>query len=633
MHSTRVGGVRSPQHRPRGGVLQLRSPSFDGPNSLNRRIAPMAHRRHRFRIPTPRIARQTVLLPLMALLGCESTPAELALASDLAFSLSELDLGGSRHGTLDVLNTGTQAVGPIELLPSAVRDQADNIIPGSAVLVSPKSIPTLNPGGSASFTVLIEVNGSVQAGTYASEILARVVGEAETTIPVAFQVENTPTAEIEELSITTTVASLRQGDVLGVTAEGRLSGGGATSDLAVVWSVLPAAAGYIDASGQLVGYVDGPITITAEYGGHSASHSVAVVARDLSGSLAITGKGAVDDRFTSDLWVHGDFAYTGTWGRRTVGTASNFGNRLYAWNVSNPAAPFRTDQLTVAARTVNDIKVRADGQLAILTHEGSNDGLNGVTLLDLSDPARPTEIGRYTSGLSSGVHNVWIEGDYAFLVLDGTGSGMRVLDISDPSTPTTVASYYGGQSFLHDIYVRDGLAFLSHWGAGLIILDVGNGIRGGSPTNPVEVSRVSNMGGETHNAWYWPEAGYVFVGEEDFQTPGITRVVDVADLENPEVVATFRVPGTPPHNFWLDEASAVLYLAWYENGLRALDVSGRLMGEIDRQGREIFGELYEGTGAGCATGSGTCTWAPQFHQGRVFVSDMNNGMLVLTPSF
>jgi len=579
------------------------------------------------------ISRQAVLLPLVALLACESTPAAPDFVSALAFSLTELDLGNARHGSLEVLNTGTQAIGPIELLPAQVRDLADNVIPGSTVRVSPQSIATLNPGNAASFTVSIDVNGSVQAGAYSSEIAARVVGEAETTIAVAFRIDATPTTEIEDLTITTTAASVRQGDVLEFTAEGRLSGGGATTDLAVQWSVVPATAGFIDASGHLVAYADGAVTIAAEYGGHSASHEVTVNSRDLTGSMVITGEGVVDDRFTSDLWVHGDFAYTGTWGRRPSGSTSNFGNRLYAWNVSNPAAPFRTDQLTVDARTVNDVKVRADGQLALLTHEGSNDGLNGVTLLDLSDPAHPAEIGRYTSGLSSGVHNAWIEGDYAYLVVDGTGSGMRVLDISDPASPTVVASYYAGQSFLHDVYVRDGLAFLSHWNAGLVILDVGNGVKGGSPTNPVEVSRVSNLEGQTHNAWYWPEAGYVFVGEEDFQTPGIMRVLDVQDLENPEVVATFRVPGTTPHNFWLDEASAVLYLAWYENGLRALDVSGRLMGEIDRQGREILAEVYDGPGTGCASGNGTCTWAPQFHNGRVFVSDMNNGMIVLTPSF
>ena len=62
-------------------------------------------------------------------------------------------------------------------------------------------------------------------------------------------------------------------------------------------------------------------------------------------------------------------------------------------------------------------------------------------------------------------------------------------------------------------------AFLSHWDAGLIILDVGNGIAGGSPASPVEVSRIKTVGGQTHNAWYWPAAGYVFVGEENFGRP------------------------------------------------------------------------------------------------------------------
>jgi hypothetical protein len=106
------------------------------------------------------------------------------------------------------------------------------------------------------------------------------------------------------------------------------------------------------------------------------------------------------------------------------------------------------------------------------------------------------------------------------------------------------------------VYVRDGLAFLSHWNPGMVILDVGHGIAGGSPVNPVEVSRIPDLQGQTHNAWYWPEAGYVFVGEEDFSTPGIMQVVDVRNLREPRVAATYSVPGQPPHNFWLDESTS-----------------------------------------------------------------------------
>jgi hypothetical protein len=288
--------------------------------------------------------------------------------------------------------------------------------------------------------------------------------------------------------------------------------------------------------------------------------------------------------------------------------------------------------VVVDARVVNDVKVRADGAIAVITHELSNDAQNGVTLLDLGDPARPRVITRFTTGLESGVHNVWVEGDYVYVVLDGIGNGLRVLDISNANDPRVVASFYAGSSFLHDVYVRDGLAFLSHWDAGLVILDVGNGIKGGSPSNPVEVGRVQTAGGQTHNAWYWPAAGYVFVGEEDFETPGILHVVDASDLENPVEVATLRVSGSTPHNFWLDEDRAVLYAAWYENGVRAIDVGGELLGQLDRQGREVTSVRY-GAGGRCVSSSETCTWAPQLHRGLLYLSDMNTGLWVLDVLF
>ncbi len=110
------------------------------------------------------------------------------------------------------------------------------------------------------------------------------------------------------------------------------------------------------------------------------------------------------------------------------------------------------------------------------------------------------------------------------------------------------------------------------------------------------------------------------------------HVVDVSDLQNPEEVATFRVPGTTPHNFWLDESRGILYLAWYENGIRALDVSGALLGELDKQGREIAWSTYSGV-FGCFAGLKTCTWAPQLHGGNIFVSDLNTGLWVLQPTF
>ena len=291
-------------------------------------------------------------------------------------------------------------------------------------------------------------------------------------------------------------------------------------------------------------------------GGRDATEPSEVALSDV-GLLTVVGHGNLPaGQWTSDLWVHGTVAYTGT---IDIGTGIP-GNTMWAWDVSNPATPVRSASVVVDARTVNDVKIRADGTLGLITHEGSNQ---------------------------------------------------------------VVASFYGGSSFLHDVYLRNGLAFLSHWDAGLIILDVSNGVAGGSPTNPVLVGRVQTVGGQTHNAWYWPAAGYVFVGEESSR-PGVVHVVDVSDLSNPEEVATFGVSGDTPHNFWLDEARGILYVAWYSRGLRAIDVGGELLGPLETQGREVGSIEYSGA---------TFSWAPQLHGGLVYVSDIISGLWILRPEF
>ncbi|MCE2455946.1 MAG: hypothetical protein J4G12_09060, partial [Gemmatimonadetes bacterium] len=206
-----------------------------------------------------------------------------------------------------------------------------------------------------------------------------------------------------------------------------------------------------------------------------------------------------------------------------------------------------------------------------------------------------------------------------------------------PASPQVAASFFGGDSFLHDVYVRDGLVFLSHWDAGLIILDVGKGMAGGSPTRPVEVTRLADLGGETHNVWWWPEAGYAFVGQEQFaftgDPPGIMRVVDLSDISRPSIVATYEVPGATSHNYWLDEETGTLYLAWYEQGVRMLDVTGELMGQLELQGRETAFIRYAEERAICFPDrNATCAWAPQLHgNGKLYVSDMNHGLIVLEP--
>lgn len=564
------------------------------------------------------------LLTLLVGCGESSGPGSLRLE----FSENSVDFGAMRTATVSLTNAGGGALGPIQINMAPIQDDGAGNVAGAEVSSQPDFISTLASGSSTDVNLTVAITAPLSAGQYTTVLTATAGSDATVTLPLTFEVTSAAVGDLQSLDIVAGPTSMRQGDVVQFAAQG-VDTTGATVDVpAVDWAINPSSAGMITSTGELVAYEGGTVTVVASAGNLTASRSLDITARGVSGSASIVGRGPVPERYTSDLWVHGNHAYTGTWNQRLVGGTTTDGNALHTWDISNASSPVKTNTLIVDARTVNDVKVHSSGTLGLITHEGSNDMLNGVTLLNLTDPSTPTVHSRYTTGLNNGVHNAWLEGDYAYLVVDGGSGGLRVLDVSDPTAPTQVASFYAGSSILHDVYVRNGIAFLSHWGVGLVLMDVGGGGAGGSPTNPVELSRLA-IAGETHNAWYWPASGYVFVGEEDFGTPGMMHVIDVTDMGNPVEVATFAVPGSTPHNFWLDESTGVLYLAWYDNGLRALDVSGRLIGDLGRQGREYFGEVYDG--GSCDSGA-TCTWAPQLHNGLVWVSDLNSGLVALDPS-
>jgi hypothetical protein len=154
---------------------------------------------------------------------------------------------------------------------------------------------------------------------------------------------------------------------------------------------------------------------------------------------------------------------------------------------------------------------------------------------------------------------------------------------------------------------------------------VGNGIRGGAPASPVEVSRVVPST-SVHNGWWFHnqvtgERRYLFVGEEGpasipTQASGDIHVVDVSDLANPRTVAFFHINGAGTHNFWVDETRQILYAAYYNAGVVAIDVSGTLSGDLSSR---LLSQIRPG-GA-----RNTFTWGVQLANGYLYAIDMLSG--------
>jgi hypothetical protein len=253
-------------------------------------------------------------------------------------------------------------------------------------------------------------------------------------------------------------------------------------------------------------------------------------------------------------------------------------------------------------------------------------------------------------------------GTHVYLTNDGTGA-LHVIDLNDPAKPKEVATWKtprpafaedAGRS-LHDIDVQDGLLYASYWNDGLVILDVGNGVKGGSPSNPVLVSQfkydlndlyrqVEAAGGPgfirgTHTAWR--HKNYVFIADEVFPSEGLKgapansaaagraygrlQVIDVSDMEKPRSVAWYEPEMGGVHNVWV--AGDTLYMGAYNGGFRAFDVSGELRGDLRAQAREMV-HVHTADPAGRVKNT-PMTWGVVVRDGLAYVNDMYNGLWIV----
>ena len=460
------------------------------------------------------------------------------------------------------------------------------------------------------------------------------------------EVQDNPVASLA-LEVGTDAA--RTGDVLRFTAVAadaqgrpvpgvpvRFAVGGETAP-AIVAAGAPA---QIAADGRFVAERSGTYTVIATAGTHTATRTVSIEPRDVAREVEVVGRGKVLDRRSSDLWVWEgtdgrDYALTGTWGAD---------GHTYFWDVTDPAHIEKVNEVQVDARTVNDVKVSADGELAVIGREGASNRRNGIVVLGAGNPREGVPVlSEFTNQLTGGVHNVFVDGDHVYAL--SAGRRYDIISLEDPRNPERVGRFEletQGHS-VHDVWVSDGIAFSSNWTDGVVAVDVGGGGRGGTPERPVELGRYAYPNGWNHAAFPYRSQStgkfYLFAGDEaypygglandaedaqlPFRTAGWIHVIDWSDWDNPQEVARYQVPEAGSHNIWVEDD--ILYVGYYyPGGLRVVDVSGELMGDLYRQGREIARFVpFEPDGF---APNAPFVWGPQPYKGHIFFTDYNSGL-------
>ncbi len=486
----------------------------------------------------------------------------------------------------------------------------------------------------------ITPDGRLSAQAAGRAVITARAGAASATLPIEVLAN-----AVASLALTPATTSVRTGDVVAFSAAAVQANGKSLTDVATRWSVAGGqGVAMIGANGSFVAETPGTYTVTAEIGGRTADALVTVAARKVGRGFEVLGRVPVSQR-AAEVWVHpnGKCAYMTT-----------ISDRVYAIDVSDPRAPAIVDSMMTDARLVNDVMTTEDGKYGVFSREGSSNRKDGIVIFDASDACHPTPISEYTETVSGGVHSSYVYEGRVYLTDDATGS-MRVIDIRDPLQPREVARWQTEQvtqgRYLHDIAVTDGIAYLSYWDDGLVVLDVGNGMKGGSPENPKFISqfkydldalyaRVDEYWGlsarGTHTAWR--QGKYVFIGDEVYAskpstglkdgndlTFGRLQVLDVSNLEKPKLVAWYEPTDGGVHNIWA--AGDTLYMGNYQGGARAVDISGELQGDLLRQGREMAW-TYTADDKG-AKPRATFAWGAVVKDGIIYVPDINTGLWIL----
>jgi len=493
--------------------------------------------------------------------------------------------------------------------------------------------------------------GLIAAGRAGNATITASVGTVSARLPISVAA-----GTLASLSVSPANVDARTGDVLRFAVNAKDAAGKTITGLTPTWSFSPGH-GSIDGDGAFVGYEAGEYTVIASFGTRSVEATVTLAERDVRRPLSLVGRLPRSRFSTEEVWVHqdGKHAYLGS---------GSGGDVLYAIDISDPTNPTVTDSVISNTRRVNDVMTFPDGKFLVFTREGASDRKNGIVICSLDDPAHPKVIAEYTEGVTGGVHSIFVNkqdkfGTFLYLTADGTGT-LHVLDVNDPYHPKEVSRWRtedrpdAGRS-LHDIDIRDGLLYASYWNDGMIVLDIGNGMKGGSPSKPTMVSQfkydlnalykqVEVDGGPgfirgTHTAWR--HKNYVFIADEVFPASypkgtkdaaagrayGRLQVLDVSDIAHPKSIAWYEPEYGGVHNVWV--AGDTLYMGAYNAGFRVFDISGELRGDLRAQGREI-GHLNTADMDGHVKNS-AMTWGVVVNpkDNLAYVNDDNNGLWII----
>lgn len=296
-------------------------------------------------------------------------------------------------------------------------------------------------------------------------------------------------------------------------------------------------------------------------------------------------------------------------------------------DVTDPANPY----CLFAVPGPNSIwrEVRTRGSYAFVTTEGGG----GLQIVDLS--ALPVSI-QYKSwtgdsviaGQINSIHALQVDGNYLYLYGSNISNSQYnghplIIDVTDPWDPHYAGQFIfpgsGTVSYVHDGIVRNDTGYFGHIYDGFFSV-----VNLTSKSNPVLLASQNTPSNFTHNTWLSDNNKILFTTDEVDNS-----FLTAYDVSNPSnIIELDKIQQNPGsgsvvHNTYILNDYAVT--SWYKEGVVIVDAG--------RPENLVITGYYDTSplsGSGMDGDWGVYTFLPS---GNLLVSDMQEGMYVLTPDY
>lgn len=234
---------------------------------------------------------------------------------------------------------------------------------------------------------------------------------------------------------------------------------------------------------------------------------------------------------------------------------------LHIIETADPANPVEVGAYRRSDGYSNDVKlVEAGGRRYALIADFP------VDVVDVTDPTRPT----FVTTIPEEAHTLFVEtregstrayfGNY--------NATAPVYDVTNPAQPQKLGVYQAGGFLVHDLSVKDGIAYLNAWNQGLLVVDFT------APAAPTLLGTFPSPTRSSHSNWTTTAGGrkVVVTGDEGWGAHLDVVDNDPASPTYMQSLAKYRTRDhVSIHNIMA--FGNKVYVTYYQDGVRVLDLS------------------------------------------------------------